>query len=487
VINLEHAVVPFAGLVVGDDADQFTFLSAFNALNDSERQQFQKKLKQLNRNLSNLISAGIKVLVVSDWSRALASTAAFTLELNFNYLVGRETRPTKIHDKLEKLSIEGNAIGDVNVEVFGTPNKSEFIYVSRHLDKDLDSGANSSTWVCSSCREEYDSIGLDPWGAYCSECNGCPLTLIHESVAEGGLDSLLWSGLIGHISDVSTRDVGHSVEDSCLHSHFRIRRLNKQRNTLSHVPGSGGPSWIESGYEWSTSRIYQQPVLPDSIRVFNPFSLGKWVDEPFLNPDFITQFEYSTDISLRNELFEMLRNIFPCEETSNRYHIQPGYPRYFSLLPFDDLMAKKLLVSMKNWTKSNRAGSDVKLLHVEFIALVMSATLVLVEGRYSIVPAPPSKFSRDKPGQVSVLLARRIAELLSAPFLNILLKDDEGGVVSTLEAAFGQKVVVIDDQITYGYTIEICLQALTEHGYEVSQVTTWSYSAAKPIISSAGF
>jgi hypothetical protein len=428
-----------------------------------------------------LISSGIRVLIVSDWKISLASTAAYVLGLNFNFLVGAETRPTTIHDKLQTFFVPGTQLGEVGVDTFGLTERSELIYFSTLFDGKLPYGANQSVWVCHICREEYSNLELGTGNEFCSECNGARLSCIYEPIRESGLDSISWSGLVKHVEDWANRNTDGLAKASCLHTRNRLERLGKQRDLLLNLSTSYSFKRIDSGSDWSQTCEYQQFNSSNQIRVFNVVRAGKYVEEPLINPDFMTLYEYDNDVALRNELFELLRQVFPPEEISSRYKIHLTDPSYFSFFPFSDFMGQNLLVPIKNWRKGIRSGPSVRLLHLEFIALAMAASLVMVEGRYSIVPAPASNFSKEKPGQVSLHLASRIAQLLGAEFLDILVKDSEDAVIARQIGRDGRNILLIDDQITYGETIQKCLQALDRTNFIVIQVATWSYSSSKPV------
>jgi len=480
-LNLEQAIIPYVGIGLGQDTDQFTLLSALDKLDSVDKGEFRSRLAKLNRALSSLISSGIRVLIVSDWKMSLASTAAYVLELNFNFLVGCETRPKTIHDKLQRLFVPGTQLGDVGVDTFGLNERSELVYFSTMFAKDLPYGTNESVWVCHICREEYSNLEFENGNEFCSECKGIRLSCIYEPIRECALNSISWSGLVEHVAEVVKRNSESLTDASCLHSQNHFERLGKQRHVLLNMCTSDSFNRVDSGTGWAQTCEYEQWNSPDQIRVFNSFRAGKYVEEPFINPDFITLFEYENNVAIRNELFEMLRNVFPPEEISNRYKVHVTDPSYFSFFPFSDLMGQNLLVPIKNWRKGFRSGPDIRLLHLEFIALVMAASLVMVEGRYSIVSAPASDFSKEKPGQVSLHLASRIAQLLGAELVDILVKDTEVGVKSYQTAQGECDILLIDDQITYGETIQKSLEALDSCGFNVIQIATWSYSSSKPI------
>jgi hypothetical protein len=395
--------------------------------------------------------------------------------------VGAETRPTTIHDKFETLFVPGTQLGDVGVDTFGLTGRSELIYVSTMFEENLPYGANQSVWVCHFCRHEYSNLQLETGNEFCSECNGARLSCIYEPIRESGLDSITWSGLVQHVEVGTNRNTDGLAKASCLHTRNRLERVGKQKDVLLNMSNSDSFNRVDSGSDWSQTCEYQQFNFSDQIRVFNLFKAGRYVEEPMINPDFITLYEYDNDIALRNELFELLRNVFPPEEISSRYKVHLTDPSYFSFFPFGDFMGQNLLVPIKNWRKGIRSGPHVRLLHLEFIAVVMAASLVMVEGRYSIVPAPASNFTKDKPGQVSIHLASRIAQLLGAEFLDILVKDSEDAVIARQTGRDGRNILLIDDQITYGETIQKSLQALDRTDFNVIQVSTWSYSSSKPI------
>lgn len=75
----------------------------------------------------------------------------------------------------------------------------------------------------------------------------------------------------------------------------------------------------------------------------------------------------------------------------------------------------------------------------------------------------------------SLRLAHTAAAYRGRHLLNVLAKDPDGAVTCT-QAASGEPVVLIDDQITDGHTIRACVETLQAAGFCVSEVYAWSSS-----------
>jgi hypothetical protein len=266
--------------------------------------------------------------------------------------------------------------------------------------------------------------------------------------------------------------------DACVHGQNCVNRKALQKASLKilEIPGtlelkeSTGSNY---GYNFIT------PIIGKSTNLtFNPFNVIRpysFVQRPVINPEFLTRYEYSNDIVLRNDLFEALRAQFAEHKSELVYSIFFGDIHVFSHFKFGHLMARSLLVSIKNW-RDRRSGPEVLLLNLEFLALVMASSIVEIDDHFQIVPVPSSDPTQEKPGEVSLRLARRIAQLTSAPIAELLAKSpSEGDFYYSAEFwPWDKPALLIDDQFTSGATIRACIEALEEESIEVFRVNTWS-------------
>jgi len=134
----------------------------------------------------------------------------------------------------------------------------------------------------------------------------------------------------------------------------------------------------------------------------------------------------------------------------------------------------ELLRVAKNWGGGGKgaSGPEVDLRLLELPALALAGAVGT--GDEVIVPAPASPFSHTKPGQTSVRLAHRVAELTGRRCVELVEKSSIG--VRVVKARPKRPVIVIEDQVTTGSTLRAVLTALAERRVSVSGVYAWSTS-----------
>ena len=115
------------------------------------------------------------------------------------------------------------------------------------------------------------------------------------------------------------------------------------------------------------------------------------------------------------------------------------------------------------------------LLHLEFIALTMAASLTSIDSPLVIVPVPPSEFSENKPSETSLRLALRVGQLSSTPVFALFKKDSEDNIYTEYpETKFDRTVLLLDDQLTKGKSALKCLEILAKMGVRNVRLHTWT-------------
>jgi hypothetical protein len=438
VINLDRAILNRLGLNF-PIATPFELLTCSLTDPDTGVIGESEVVDEIRQELAALIMSGINVAICNESSRSFVSTACHWLGIDLNFFISTETQPVGLESQINALCSARPYLGGEILTAHFNEHKESIIYVS-----DLEDSTRLSSLV--NCW----SIGFES-SSYKS--------LVSHALATSGIRTKMDS-------------------ESCVHSENSSNRKALQKAVLKILETPESLELVEST-ESNYWNSFLKPVMPDAQHLpFNPLNVIKpysYVQRPVLNPVFMTRYEYSFDIVLRNELFESLRGQFPEHNSELVYSSFYGDIQVCSHFKFQHLMARSLLVSIKNW-RGRSSGPEVLLLNVEFLALVMASSIVDVDNHFQIVPVPSSELTEEKPGQVSIRLARRIAQLTSAPIAELLSKvSAEPGFCYSAESwPWDKPAILIDDQFTTGSSIRACIEALEEESIEVFRVNTWS-------------
>ena len=126
-----------------------------------------------------------------------------------------------------------------------------------------------------------------------------------------------------------------------------------------------------------------------------------------------------------------------------------------------------------------RSGPNVQLDHVTFVADLV-ASRMLTDPPRPIVPVPSSTFSDQHPGQFSVRVAARVAELSNRTIIPLVMRrGDELEMNAQLSVGTPLPSVVdlVDDQVTNGRSLARCRHVLSEAGVLVKKSYTYSANA----------
>ena len=438
VINLERAILKRLDVKLANSTPFALFTSTqtdpgTGVVRESEA------VKEIRQEIAALIMSGIDVAICSESSRSFVSSACHWLGIDLSFFFSSETQPVGLETQMNVICSARPYLGGEILSTFFNEHNESVIYVS-----DLEDSARLSSlvncWAISFESSSYKSLTSHTCAAAGMQLNVDP--------------------------------------DSCVHGQNCINRKALQKASLQilEIPGTLElKESTESNY-WNS---FVTPVMGQSadqkvkpLNIIKPYS---FVQRPVINPAFMTRYEYSNDIVLRNDLFEALRAQFSEHKSELVYSIFFGDIHVLSHFKFGHLMARSLLVSIKNW-RDRRSGPEVLLLNLEFLALVMSSSIVEIDHHFQIVPVPSSDLTEEKPGEVSLRLARRIAQLTSAPIAQLLSKASsaEGFNYSAEFWPWDKQALLIDDQFTTGASIRACIEALEEESIEVFRVNTWS-------------
>ena len=438
VINLERAILTRLDVDLSNSTP-FALFTSTHTDPDTGLVRESETVKEIRQELAALIMSGIDVAICSESSRAFVSSACHWLGIDLSFFISSETQPVGLPAQINAICSERPNVGGEVLTSFFNEHKESVIYVSDLGDSALLSSL-VNCWAISFESSSYKSLTS------------------HASAA-------------AHVPPKSD-------SDSCVHVQNYVDRKVFQKTALKilAIPGTLElKESIESNY-WNS---FITPIMEQSanqkvkpLNVIKPYS---FVQRPVINPAFMTRYEYSNDIVLRNDLFEALRAQFSEHKSELVYSIFCGDIHVFSHFKFGHLMARSLLVSIKNW-RDRKSGPEVLLLNLEFLALVMSSSIVEIDHHFQIVPVPSSDLTEAKPGEVSLRLARRIAQLTSAPIAELLSKASsaEGFYYSAEFWPWDKQALLIDDQFTTGASIRASIEALEEESIEVFRVNTWS-------------
>jgi hypothetical protein len=221
-------------------------------------------------------------------------------------------------------------------------------------------------------------------------------------------------------------------------------------------------------------------VLIPQIFCSNPLDskfLESDILKPFVNPSFISRYEYDSNPITREKLLRFIAQL----DFGSKI-IKPPFtiPKH---LIFDEILVcshyKYDDVShwwsyIKDWKWPN-SGPMVGLLHLEFVALTMAASLIGINSPIVIVPVPPSEFSENKPSETSLRLAHRVAQLSNMPLFDLFKKDSDDNIYTEYpDIQFNRTVLLLDDQLTKGKSALKCLSILSEMGVRNVHLHTWT-------------
>jgi hydroxymethylpyrimidine pyrophosphatase-like HAD family hydrolase len=219
------------------------------------------------------------------------------------------------------------------------------------------------------------------------------------------------------------------------------------------------------------------------IQLFNSPFIEESKIIPPINHSVFTRFEYETSAELREIMLSIIRGLtkLPRIRADSRNLSQSFYDNYLinSFSPYmNSIVGEKYWRECKDFKgKYVGSGPETQLHLIELIVLLMSACIDLDE---ILIPVPSSAYSEKKPGEISSRIVHRVANLNNANILSALGKTGEK-MFELAEGDFApdSKYVLIDDQLTTGETLGICLRLLPEFVRRNLRILTWTYSPGR--------
>ena len=221
---------------------------------------------------------------------------------------------------------------------------------------------------------------------------------------------------------------------------------------------------------------------PISLQAFNNPIESDFSFKPAINPNFMTRYDYETDLECYEHLTEFIQTLFdftklvPGEFNVRRERFMGSEIRTFTKY-MNTLLGEYLWHRCKNWqNKDVGSGPEVHLHVLELVALVMSSFLT---NDAILIPVPSTQYSAKKPGEISKRLTYRICQLRGLNCLDILSRDFQGTIISSADDLLSMgDYCLVDDQLTDGTTVEKCLDVLSAGNSMIMAIMIWSYSAS---------
>ena len=213
----------------------------------------------------------------------------------------------------------------------------------------------------------------------------------------------------------------------------------------------------------------------DCLLDYRP-SEGRFRFPPWL----VTLHEIRSDPSLRRSVIAAAGALFPIEST-RQFPVRSTTPApVSSLWPYrGHSYGNSVLQQVKDWRgQVIGSGPNVVQSAGHFPALAIAGRIQArgLSG-FRIVPVPSRPMTADQPGQYSLRLAYRVAELLDVEVADVLIREDSTPAMSCTTNGGGSPVVVVDDQLTHGTTMTEAIDLLQRHNHQVMEAFTWTYSA----------
>lgn len=373
----------------------------------------------LKQKINLLIASGMRIYVITRAPKSYASTLIFLLGIDFHALIPSSSRFPTVESKL-KYIIE-----------FENVTPGEVLYIGN---------------------EDTDQLSAREVGTLYQD--------ISEVFQKRGEHKTYLQGIIKLCQDAATSD-----------SRSAKLILERQQKNFNDAD-----SLLKQVENYSSFTKFELPT----IFCASPFD-GKFLKndiiEPFINPSFISRYEYDNHYEVREKLFIFIKKLgFTCNLIKAPFDVPKSFGKVLVYSHYKYENMSHWWISIKDW-KGSHSGPKPELLYLEFIAITMAAFLQTIDFPFVLVPIPSTEFSDEQPSQVSIRLAYRVAQLSNIPMFNMFKKDAENNISSTYaDTKFDRKVILIDDQLTTGKSVFKCLDILSDMGVKDVCLYTWTSS-----------
>ena len=381
----------------------------------------------LKRQVHWLINSGIRIYVITRAPKSYASTLIYLLGIDFQFLIPSSKRFSTTESKLHYI-IKSEAV---------TP--SQVLYIGNEVSDEV-SSRNIGTFY-----QNIDEVFGIPENHRNHLQN---LVSLCETAEESDSKSA------SKIKDIQNRN---------------LRVPNKLLDLIDDKATNPG---------FDPSNVLKT-LIPQIFcsNIFDDKFLASDILKPFINPAFISRYEYDRDPDTREKLLRFIEQlgfgsklIKPPFEIPERWF--NGNLLVYSHYKYDDVATWWAYIKDWKWPNS---GPNVALLHLEFIALTMAASIISIDSPLVIVPVPPSEFSESKPSETSLRLALRVGLLSNTPVFALFKKDSEDNIYAEYpESKFDRTVLLLDDQLTKGKSALKCLEILSKMGVKNVRLHTWT-------------
>ena len=381
----------------------------------------------LKRQVHWLINSGIRIYVITRAPKSYASTLVYLLGIDFQFLIPSSKRFSTTESKLHYI-IKSEAV---------TPN--HVLYIGNEISDEV-SSRNVGTF--------YQNI---------DEVFGIPVN--HRN----HLQNLVSLCETAEESDSKSANKIKDIQNQNLRVTNELLDLIDNRATN---PGFNPSNVLKT-------------LIPEIFcsNIFDGKFLESDILKPFINPAFISRYEYDRDPDTREKLLRFIEQLgFGSKLIKTPFKIPErwfnGNLPVYSHYKYDDVSTWWAYIKDWKWPNS---GPNVALLHLEFIALTMAASLISIESPLVIVPVPPSEFSESKPSETSLRLALRVGQLSNTPVFALFKKDSEDNIYTEYpESKFDRTVLLLDDQLTKGKSALKCLELLSRMSVKNVRLHTWT-------------
>jgi hypothetical protein len=113
-----------------------------------------------------------------------------------------------------------------------------------------------------------------------------------------------------------------------------------------------------------------------------------------------------------------------------------------------------------------------------FLSLALAGNIeaLFKDQEYNIVSLPSGPCSPQRPGQFSLRLGHEVAHLLDKEILDALNYGGGGSRITCRQEGKGMPAIIIDDQYTWGDSMDTAAACLKASGFDVRGAFTWSRS-----------